>query len=424
MSIFSANIPLLNTFLKNFASCFSTKQMAMFTLVIYALFKDYKRNSLEVMAKATHTDYQKLQYFFSDSKWDTQALKRIRLEIIQKQRTTAPAKDGLLAIDDTGCPKPFAKKTEGAKLQYCGPLKRKEVCNVGVSAAFVSDSKHFPIDIIPYLPAREFPRGKNNSQFKDKIQIALELFDLYAESFALSGIVFDSWYATTRFLTHIHKKGKIFYSEIKSNRNIFMRHPVKKNQCLVKPDELVTLIKKHFWDKIKFVKFKTTDGSEVSHKTYSFEAKLNDCDVPIKFVIIFGKWNKDDDYTYHILVTNNLRASAKMVITNYLLRWGIEHGFKELKDTFYFDHYQVRHINKIDRYWNLCLVAWTLTYWIKQNAYLTKILETKPTTFNEIKQAVNSMLEFASTNALSKNENLAHGYFKIKSKRLKKKCAA
>jgi hypothetical protein len=58
------------------------------------------------------------------------------------------------------------------------------------------------------------------------------------------------------------------------------------------------------------------------------------------------------------------------------------------------------------------------------DAYLTKILETKPSTFNEIKQAVNSMLEFASTNALSKNEKLADGYFKIKSKRLKKKCAA
>ncbi|TVL96684.1 MAG: hypothetical protein CV082_06185 [Candidatus Brocadia sp. BL1] len=99
-----------------------------------------------------------------------------------------------------------------------------------------------------------------------------------------------------------------------------------------------------------------------------------------------------------------------MVITNYLLRWGIEHSFKELKDTFYFDHYQVRHINKIERYWNLCLVAWTLAYWIKQNAY--------------IKQAVNSLLEFASTNALSKNEILADGYFKIKSKRLKKNCAA
>ncbi|MDQ1272449.1 MAG: hypothetical protein QG591_1079, partial [Planctomycetota bacterium] len=50
--------------------------------------------------------------------------------------------------------------------------------------------------------------------------------------------------------------------------------------------------------------------------------------------------------------------------------------------------------------------------------------ETRPTTFNEIKQTVNSLLEFASTNALSKNEKLADDYFKIKSKRLKKKCAA
>ena len=113
MSIFGANISLLNKFLKHFSSCFSKKQMAMFPLVIYALFKDYKRNSLDAMAKATHTDYQKFQYFFSDSKWDIQAIKRTRLEIIQKQRTTASTKDGLLAIDDTGCPKPFAKRPRG-----------------------------------------------------------------------------------------------------------------------------------------------------------------------------------------------------------------------------------------------------------------------------------------------------------------------
>ena len=72
----------------------------------------------------------------------------------------------------------------------------------------------------------------------------------------------------------------------------------------------------------------------------------------------------------------------------------------------------------------VCLVAWTLTYWIKQNAYLNKISEKRPTTFNEIKQAINSILEFASTRALSKNEKLADAYFKIKSKRLKKKSAA
>ena len=185
MSIFGTNISLLNKFLKHFSPCFSKKQMAMFALVIYALFKDYKRNSLDAMAKATHTDYQKFQYFFSDSKWDIQAIKRTRLEIIQQQRTTASTKEGLLAIDDTGCPKPFAKKTEGAKWQYCGPLKREEVCNVRVGAVFASQAKHFPLDIIPYLPASEFPRGKNNSQCKDKMQIAIKLFDHCSKSFRL-----------------------------------------------------------------------------------------------------------------------------------------------------------------------------------------------------------------------------------------------
>ena len=171
-----------------------------------------------------------------------------------------------------------------------------------------------------------------------------------------------------------------------------MYHPLEKKHCFVKPDELVTLIRKHYGSKIKYVKFKTTDGSEVSHKTYSFEAKLKDCDVLIKFVVIFGKWNRDDNKCYHILIINQLNAFTKTAITNYLLRWGIEHCFKELRDTFYFTHYQVRHIDKIERCWNLCLIAWTRTYWIKQNAYLGKILETRHTTFNEFKQVINSLL--------------------------------
>ena len=61
---------------------------------------------------------------------------------------------------------------------------------------------------------------------------------------------------TLRFLTHIHKEGKIFYSEIKSNRNIFMHHPVKKQMCLVKPDKHVTLTKKYYSYKIKYLTFK------------------------------------------------------------------------------------------------------------------------------------------------------------------------
>lgn len=295
----------------------------------------------------------------------------------------------------TGCPKPYAKNTEAAKWQYCGSLKRQENCNVVVGAAFVSKTKHFPLDVIPYLPAEEFGGGKDDPKFKDKIQIAMDIFDAASANFDFSAIAFDSWYASQRYLEHIHAKKKHFFSEIKSNRNIFMYH-------------LAIL----------------SDGSEVSYKTYTFDAKLNGCNVPLKFVVVLGKWNKEDDKKYHVLITNQLDASVKTVITNYLLRWGIEHCFKELKDTFYFDHYQVRHIDKIERYWNICLISWTFVYWIKQNAYLDKIMETKPSTFNEFKKAINSLLEFSSTNALSMNEKLSQEYFKIKSARFKKKIAA
>jgi len=409
----------------NFTSCFSKKQMAIFTLCIYVMFKDYKRCSFYAMAKIANTDYQKFQYFLSDSKWNLQALKNKRLEIIENQLTTASTKDGILAIDDTGCPKPFAKKTQGAKWQYCGPLKREEICNVAVASTFVSQSKHFPVDIIPYLPADDFKLGENDTKFKSKIDIAKDLFDDALEKgIKFSSVTFDSWYASSEFLEYIDKKGKPFFSEIKSNRNIFMYHPGKKNHDFVKPDELVTLIRKHYWHKTRHIKYKTTDGNEVSRLTFSFKAQLKDCKVPLKFVVIFGKWNKEDDKKIHILITNQLMASSKTVIKNYLLRWGIEYCFKELKDTFCFDHYQVRHIVKIERYWNLCLIAWTLIYWIKQNAYLHKILETKPVTFNEFKYAINSLLEFSSTSELSKNETLANGYFRIKSARARKKIAA
>ncbi|OQZ02982.1 MAG: hypothetical protein B6D34_08990 [Candidatus Brocadia sp. UTAMX1] len=47
LSIFDANIFLLNKFQKHFSSCFSNTQLAMFTLDIYALFKDCKKNSLD-----------------------------------------------------------------------------------------------------------------------------------------------------------------------------------------------------------------------------------------------------------------------------------------------------------------------------------------------------------------------------------------
>ena len=186
----------------------------------------------------------------------------------------------------------------------------------------------------------------------------------------------------------------------------------------LKQDELVNLITNHLSHKCKVFHFTDKDGKKKSITTHTFKGKLKDCSVPLRITVVFGKW---DDKDVHVLITNQSRVAVKTIISAYLLRWGIELIFRELKDIFFFDQYQLRHKKQIERYWMLCLIVWSLVYWVKQNAYLAKILKDKPSTFNDYKQALNSLLLYNSTYTLSKNGRLADAYFKIKSRRFKKR---
>jgi SRSO17 transposase len=153
MIIPSSNIKFINKFLEHFRNIFSPSQFAILKLFILASFKDYKRFSIEALAKELNISYQNLQYFFSDSKLPSFcAINNIRLNILNNQMPTRSTPKGILAIDDSAVPKIHAKKTEGAQVQYCAPLKEQANCNVAVASAFVSESKHFPVDFRPYIP--------------------------------------------------------------------------------------------------------------------------------------------------------------------------------------------------------------------------------------------------------------------------------
>ena len=65
MSHFTKPIRFIDRFLTHFQPLFSHTQMNILRQMIYAMFFDYKRLSLSAIAKRTHIDYQKIQYFFS-----------------------------------------------------------------------------------------------------------------------------------------------------------------------------------------------------------------------------------------------------------------------------------------------------------------------------------------------------------------------
>src|SRR4030042_2076881 len=109
MVSFNPNVSIINKFLSRFKSHFSKKQFSIFTIIIYAFFLEYKRFSLQALALKTNTDYEAIQYFFSDSQWNSQELNTTRLQFLQSMRTCAATPDGALIIDDTAAPKIYPK---------------------------------------------------------------------------------------------------------------------------------------------------------------------------------------------------------------------------------------------------------------------------------------------------------------------------
>jgi hypothetical protein len=81
---------------------------------------EYKRNCLSSMASNINLDYQRLQYFLPESRRGLDKLNNKRLQVIERQRTAKSTYDGILAIDDTSAPKPYAKNTQGVRYQHCG----------------------------------------------------------------------------------------------------------------------------------------------------------------------------------------------------------------------------------------------------------------------------------------------------------------
>ena len=203
MTHFNGSIRFIDQFLANFQPMFTNTQMSALRATVYGMFYDYKRLNLSAISRKTNTSYQKLQYFFSDSDWDINTLNDVRLNILQNQPTTRATPNGVFAIDDTGCPKPYAKKTEGAQYQHCGSLDRNENCNVAVASCFVSNSKHFPVNFKSYIPEDQC----KPNQFKSKLDLAKDLIDHAIEkNIPFKDIVFDSWYSSSDFIEFITSK--------------------------------------------------------------------------------------------------------------------------------------------------------------------------------------------------------------------------
>ena len=402
MGHFNARLTIIDKFAQHFKGQFSKKQFSAFSAILYALVNEYKRVNISSLAKAIDVNYERLQYFLSESKWNYEALNTRRIELLKNQRTTGFSKEGMLIIDDTGVLKPYAKKTEGVAYQHCPVLGTEAVCNVAVASCYSVNDRYIPLEVKFYKTESEFIMGKNDPDFRSKLELAKELVDDALEKkIPFRYAVFDSWYSASDVLSFIHEKNLHFITEVKSDRRMLFKNPVTKKNYFTNQDELVTFIKKHLWDKTRVLKH---NGRNLA--VYSFSSRLKSIDFAVKVFVVFGNLSSEDNRDVRIIVTNDLSLSEKEAVLTYFERWAIERLFRELKDSLCFDHYQVRHKLKIMRYWMLVILAWTLIYWVRQNGYLYRTISSslKGKSINECKQALLKSILFSSYQALRKNE--------------------
>ena len=137
---------------------------------------------------------QRLQFFLSESPWDAEAVNRRRLELLMTDPATAPHEGGVLVIDDSGDRKAGTKTAHVAR-QDLGSIGKIDGGIVAVTSLWADERVYYPLHARPYTPAARLPKGKAESDFRTRPQLAVALVDAALEAgFSFRAVVADCFY--------------------------------------------------------------------------------------------------------------------------------------------------------------------------------------------------------------------------------------
>jgi SRSO17 transposase len=143
---------------------------------------------------AQHPRVQKLQYFLTESPWDSEGVNARRLELLRDDPSTHPHQEGVLIIDDSGDRK-SGNSTDHVARQYLGSIGKVDNGIVAVSSLWADQRLYFPLHVLPYTPAGRLPGGRKDPHFLTKPQLGLELVASAREAgIPFRAVVADNFY--------------------------------------------------------------------------------------------------------------------------------------------------------------------------------------------------------------------------------------
>jgi len=320
---------------------------------------------------------QRLQFFLSESVWEPEVVNARRLELLRADPATAPHEGGVLVIDDSGDRKD-GTRTAHVGRQYLGRYGKTDNGIVTVTTLWADERIYYPVHAVPYTPARHFAKGKNDPEFRTKLQIGAELaVRARAAGFMFRAVAADCAYGDQDgFRGELAQAGLPFVMALRPRHGIWARAeeahtPVDAARALAwgGPDDSGD------WQPVTR---RFRDGH--AETWYAADATLGGWgpDGVRRLVVATADPGTLPDKATWYLVTNLPRpgsprepdsphpaAGLAEIVRIYAIRNWIEQGYKQVKDELGWADFQVRSDLAIRRHqalvscaFSFCWAAW------------------------------------------------------------------
>jgi hypothetical protein len=285
--------------------------------------------------------------FLSESPWNHHYTKEQRLKHVSKylkreREKTSKATVGFLIIDDTACKKDSTTKSIERLDFHYSHLEGKSVWSHSVvSSQIVSQDYSLPGEYSVYY--RKKYCENNKLPFKSKVDIAVDMITNYKSIDDKTYVMMDRWYTNKKTIDACNKKGYYYIGGLKINSVIYpmgIRVSIREFASRLDPQDLRPV---------------TVEGKR--YKIFEYEGKVSR--ISNAKVILCWEDKYDSKVPPFVILCTDVSCDSETIMTYYRKRWGIETGYRHLKESQGFDHYQVRSMKSIQRFWELQFITYT-----------------------------------------------------------------
>lgn len=341
------NNRILNQFLSEFRDAFQNKaQFRHFQHYVIALMIYLGDKNLSGLSRAIPDGRHEssLYRFLSQSKWDVEQVKEIRLEQLNRKVRRALAKEQgkgkkaivYLIIDDSLVEK-SGKKMAGVSKHRSHKDNKLLLGHVWVTAQLVVAGYSYPLDWQLYR--RQLECEANEVPFLSKPEIAREIIASYRPLPDTQTIVLtDSWYANKNLIKLCHQRNFHYIGAVKSNRKL------KVGQHNQQVKQWMAVLPKSAFERVKL--------KDEHYKVWTTIGDLS-CGQQVKALVNrrigVKKWR--------YLVCTNTDLDTRTILAAYFVRWEVENFYRAAKFILGWSDYQMRNLTAIENHVLLMMVT-------------------------------------------------------------------